>query len=83
MLKAGDFAENLTTTGFDCSSAEIGRRIQIGKDILLEITHMGKLCHNDCPIKEAVGDCIMPREGIFARVLRGGRISTGDSIGWV
>jgi MOSC domain-containing protein YiiM len=78
----GDFAENLTITGFDFESAKIGKRISIGNEIILEITDIGKECHNDCPIKMAVGDCIMPREGVFARVIKGGNIKIGDSIGW-
>lgn len=81
-IKPGDFAENITTRGFDFSSVSIGKKIKIGEAIELEITHIGKECHNGCYIKEVVGDCIMPREGIFAKVLKGGKIHVGDKIRW-
>jgi len=79
-LKPGDFAENITTQGVDLSSVKVGDRIQIGKDIVLAVTQIGKECHHACSIKEHVGDCIMPREGIFARVIRGGLIEVGEEI---
>jgi len=81
-IQPGDFAENITTRGIDFSSAAIGDRLRIGADARLVITHIGKECHNDCPIKEAVGDCIMPRLGIFATIERGGSIGVGDGIEW-
>ena len=76
----GDFAENLTTFGIDLTGLTIGTRIAIGKDILLEVTQIGKECHSGCAIYQAIGKCIMPREGIFARVLRGGSARAGDRI---
>jgi MOSC domain-containing protein YiiM len=79
-LKPGDFAENITTQGIDLSSLKIGDRIMIGKEILLEVTRIGKECHEACSIKELVGDCIMPREGVFTKVVRGGLIEVGEEI---
>lgn len=76
----GDFAENLTTEGIDLLSLPIGTNLRIGEDVLIEITQIGKVCHNRCRIFYEVGDCVMPREGIFARVLTGGEISPGDMI---
>lgn len=74
-LKNGAFAENIITRGIDLSSLKIGDRLQIGDTVLLEITQIGKECHNSgCAIKKATGDCIMPREGIFAKVIQGGEI---------
>ncbi len=75
----GDFAENLTTAGIDLVGLPIGTRLKIGKT-LLEITQIGKECHNRCAIYEQAGDCVMPKEGIFARVLEGGTIQPGDQI---
>jgi cyclic pyranopterin phosphate synthase len=71
----GDFAENITTRGVDLGTLPVGTRISMG-DALLEITQIGKECHNDCAIFKAVGDCVMPRRGVFARVLRGGEVSS-------
>ena len=79
-LNPGDFAENLTVTGIDLVSLAIGQRLTAGPEAILEITQIGKECHNDCAIKQQVGDCVMPREGVFARVLKGGAISPGDPI---
>lgn len=76
----GDFAENLTTEGIDLPSLPIGTRLQIGHGILMEVTQIGKVCHDRCHIFYTVGDCVMPREGIFARVLAGGTVKTGDDI---
>ena len=77
-LKNGAFAENIITRGLDLSALKIGDRLQIGETVLLEITQIGKECHNNgCAIKKATGDCIMPREGIFARVLAGGEAQRG------
>jgi MOSC domain-containing protein YiiM len=69
----GDFAENLTTSGIDLGSLPVGARLCIG-EALLEVTQIGKECHHDCAIFQAVGDCVMPRRGVFARVMRGGEI---------
>jgi MOSC domain-containing protein YiiM len=79
-LKPGDFAENITTRGIDLVSLPIGTRIRVGDRVILEITQIGKECHAACAIRQQVGDCIMPREGIFARVVRGGCIKPGDAI---
>lgn len=76
----GSFAENLTTEGIDLPSLALGQRLRLGKSALIEITQIGKECHTRCAIYYQAGDCVMPREGIFARVLKGGAISPGDSI---
>lgn len=76
----GDFAENLTTEGLELASLPVGTELVIGKDILLEVTQIGKECHRGCAILKQTGKCIMPKEGIFARVLRGGVVRTGDEI---
>ena len=76
----GDFAENITTHGIDLPSLPIGTRFTIGKDTLLEVTQIGKTCHTRCAIFYQAGDCIMPKEGIFARVLTGGKIKVDDEI---
>jgi MOSC domain-containing protein YiiM len=72
-LPPGIFAENLTTRGIDLSQLPVGSRLSIGP-ALLEITQIGKKCHQGCAIRQAVGDCVMPRRGVFARVLTGGEI---------
>ncbi len=80
-IKNGAFAENIITRGIDLAALKIGDTLQIGKQIILEITQIGKECHNSgCAIKKATGDCIMPREGIFARVIRGGSLTKGLEI---
>ncbi|WBW50750.1 MOSC domain-containing protein [Peptoniphilus equinus] len=79
-LKFGDFAENLTTEGIELKRLPIGTRLRIGDCAVIEITQIGKECHADCAIKQKIHDCIMPREGIFARVLIGGMIYPGDVI---
>ena len=76
----GDFAENLTTQGVDLYSLPIGTRLLVGKTALLEITQIGKECHDRCAIYHQAGDCVMPREGIFAVVLEGGPVAVGDAI---
>ncbi|MCL7488701.1 MAG: MOSC domain-containing protein [Desulfobulbaceae bacterium] len=80
-LKNGAFAENIITRGIDLVGIQIGQRIGVGDEVVLEITQIGKECHNaGCAIKKATGDCIMPREGIFATVIKGGRVRAGDSL---
>jgi MOSC domain-containing protein YiiM len=74
----GDFAENIATSGIDWTEVPIGTRIRLGDAAEVEITQIGKECHNRCAIYYLAGDCIMPREGIFGRVLRGGVIRPGD-----
>ena len=75
----GAFGENLVVEGFDLRKIPVGSRFQIG-DVLLELTQIGKECHSHCAIFHAVGDCIMPREGVFTKVLKGGSIKAGDEI---
>lgn len=76
-LVPGDFAENITTRGVVLCELPIGTRLEIG-EALLEVSKIGKECHTGCEIRKLVGDCIMPRRGIFARVLRGGRVGRED-----
>jgi MOSC domain-containing protein YiiM len=76
----GDFAENIATEGIDWLSVPIGTRLRLGKEALVEVTQIGKECHNKCAIYYKAGDCIMPREGIFAKVLKGGEIHVHDPI---
>ena len=76
----GDFAENLTIEGIDLPSLPIATRLKVGSKVLLEVTQIGKICHNRCNIFYTVGDCVMPREGIFAKVLTGGEIKVDDQI---
>ena len=70
----GDFAENITTQGADLAALPVGTRLYLGEAVL-EVTRIGKECHSHCAIYRAVGDCVMPRRGIFARVLKGGEVS--------
>ncbi len=76
----GDFAENIATTGIDWKTIPIGTKVTLGKSVQLEITQIGKTCHTKCAIYYQAGDCIMPKEGVFARVLKGGIIKCGDEI---
>lgn len=78
-VKEGDFAENITTEGVDLVSLPIGSRIELG-ETLLEVTQIGKECHARCAIYYQAGDCVMPKEGIFARVLKGGVVRPGDRV---
>ena len=75
----GAFGENLVVEGFDFAALPVGSRFRIG-DVVLEMTQIGKECHNHCQIYQRMGECIMPKEGVFARVLQGGRIKRGDEI---
>ena len=77
-IKHGDFGENIVTRGIDWAQVNTGVKIVIG-NVKLEVTQIGKECHDRCAIFAAVGDCIMPRQGIFAKVLEGGTINVGDS----
>jgi MOSC domain-containing protein YiiM len=79
-VQYGDFAENLTTEGIDLPALPIGTKLKIGADVLMEVTQIGKVCHDRCHIFFTVGDCVMPREGIFASVIAGGEVKIGDSI---
>lgn len=76
----GDFAENITTRGLILYELPIGTILKIGSECLLEVTQIGKKCHNDCAIFQKLGTCVMPKEGIFTRVIRGGKIKAGDAI---
>ena len=78
-LKAGDFAENILTEGVSLKELPIGTVMQIGTAVL-EVTQIGKQCHNDCEIKQLTGRCVMPTDGVFARVIQGGEIKPGDII---
>ncbi|NLH95702.1 MAG: MOSC domain-containing protein [Synergistaceae bacterium] len=80
-LRPGSFAENLTVEGIDLGESRVGRRIRVGKT-LLEITQIGKECHTKCAIYRTSGDCIMPKKGIFCRVIQGGIVSAGDPVEW-
>lgn len=78
-VEDGAFGENLLVEGFDFKNLPVGTRFRCG-EALLEMTQIGKECHSHCEIYQAVGDCIMPREGVFARVLHGGEIQIGDEM---
>ena len=78
-LPAGAFAENILTGGLALKALPIGTRLRVG-GALLEVTQIGKECHKDCAIRQQVGDCVMPREGIFARVRTGGTVRPGNPI---
>jgi MOSC domain-containing protein YiiM len=79
-LTPGIFAENLLIKGLNLGSLKIGDRLKVGEKAVLVITQIGKECHQGCAIREQVGDCVMPREGVFARVLDEGMVRTGDRI---
>lgn len=78
-VDTGDFAENITTEGINLVALPIGARIKLDETVL-EVTQIGKECHNRCAIYHQAGDCVMPKEGIFARVVAGGRVAKGHSI---
>lgn len=78
-LCTGRFAENITTEGLELYTLPIGTRFEIN-GVLFEVTQIGKECHQKCAIYHQIGDCVMPKEGIFARVLKGGIIKAGDEI---
>ncbi len=79
-LDAGDFGENVLTEGVEFANIMVGNKIRLGKDALVRVTQIGKECHDRCNIYYQVGDCIMPRAGIFAEVLKGGEIKIDDDI---
>jgi len=79
-LKKGAFAENIITREVEIANVKIGETINIGEDIILEVTQIGKECHTGCAIRVQTGDCIMPKEGIFAKVINGGNVMPGDEI---
>ncbi len=79
-VKAGDFAENITTSGIDLLALPVGSAIRIGEGAVLEISQIGKVCHAKCAIYYQAGDCVMPREGLFAVVREAGPVTVGDGI---
>lgn len=79
-VSPGNFAENITTEGLDLLKLSLGSRLKLGQSVELEVTQFGKECHSRCEIFQQVGDCVMPREGIFARVIKAGKIQVGDAI---
>lgn len=81
MIDDGAFGENLIVEGFALKELPVGTRLQVGKTVL-EVTQIGKECHKGCEIQQQMGDCIMPREGIFAKVITGGMITEGDEV-WI
>lgn len=76
----GSFAENISTKGIDWKTLPVGQRVKLGRKAIVEITQIGKVCHNKCAIYYKAGDCIMPREGVFAKVVQEGKIQCGDDI---
>ena len=76
----GAFGENLVIEGFELNKLPVGQRLTIGENILLEVTQIGKECHDKCAIYYQVGECIMPKNGIFTRVLKGGKVKVGDKV---
>lgn len=79
-LGPGDFAENLTTEGIDLVSLPVGTRLYVGDEVILELTQHGKKCHTGCAIYQQIGNCIMPKEGVFARIIQAGKVKAGDTI---
>jgi MOSC domain-containing protein YiiM len=77
----GDFAENLTCEGIELVSLPVGTQLSIGNKVILEVSQLGKECHTGCAIYRQIGKCIMPKEGVFAKVIRGGLVRAGDTIG--
>ncbi len=76
----GDFAENITTEGIDLPGLPIGTRMRIGQEVEAEVSQIGKVCHTRCAIYHQAGDCVMPKEGIFVRVIKSGTFKVGDEI---
>jgi len=79
-VKAGDFAENITTEGLDLVSLPLGAQIRIGSEVIGAVSQIGKECHTRCSIYYQAGDCVMPKEGIFIKVLKGGKVRPGDTV---
>ena len=79
-VNPGDFAENITTEGIDLLGLKIGDSLRLGREVILELSQIGKECHTRCNIYYQAGDCVMPKEGIFAKVVKGGEIKVGDKI---
>ncbi|MBW1694433.1 MAG: MOSC domain-containing protein [Deltaproteobacteria bacterium] len=79
-VNPGDFAENITTEGIQLWELPVGTRMKLGEDALVEVTQIGKKCHDRCAIFHQVGDCVMPREGVFVRVMKRGEVKPGDLV---
>ena len=79
-VRPGSFAENITTEGVVLPDLPVGTRMALGAEAMVEVTQIGKVCHDKCAIYRLAGDCVMPREGIFVRILKGGRVRPGDPI---
>ena len=79
-VNPGDFAENITTEGIDLLKLPVGTKMIIGSNIEVEVSQIGKVCHTRCEIYNQAGDCVMPKEGIFVKVLKGGKVTEGDAI---
>lgn len=79
-VTSGDFAENITTDGVDLVNLPLGTKLAVGDEAEVEVSQIGKECHTRCAIYYQAGDCVMPKEGIFVKVLKGGRIREGDTI---
>ncbi|MCG8401806.1 MAG: MOSC domain-containing protein [Firmicutes bacterium] len=79
-VNPGDFAENITTVGVDLISLPLGAKMALGPEALGEVTQIGKECHTRCAIYHQAGDCVMPREGIFIKVINGGAVKVGDEV---
>jgi len=79
-LEFGRFAENITTEGIVLNTLPLGTKLQMGEEAIIEVTQIGKECHHGCEIKRLAGDCVMPREGIFGRIIKSGKIYKNDEI---
>jgi MOSC domain-containing protein YiiM len=79
-LKPGDFAENILVKGLCLYTLPVGTRLKIGPEAVGEVTQIGKTCHFDCAIRKAAGDCVMPREGIFVKIIAPGQVRPGDTL---
>ena len=79
-VNPGDFAENLTTEGIELFTLPVGTKMTVGTEVILEISQIGKECHTKCAIFHQMGECIMPQEGVFATVIKGGIIRAGDKL---
>lgn len=79
-VQPGDFAENITTVGLDLPSLPVGTRVEIGVEVVGEVSQIGKECHTRCAIYYQAGDCVMPKEGIFMKIIKGGKVRKGDEI---
>lgn len=79
-VKPGDFAENITVEGIVLYELPVGTRLRLGNEVVIEVTQIGKECHSGCEIQQQVGSCIMPTQGIFAKVIKGGCIQVGDAV---